>query len=134
MLGSNIYCNNIILLLNFSVVAVCEAGKFSDGSATCSECEAGKFSAAGSATCSECKAGESSAAGSATCSECEEGTFSAAGSDSCSTCGIGKDPNSDKTDCGEYWDLNFYLVAVTYLLDFIDQILNKNFNDNAHIK
>jgi len=97
MLGPNLHCGSIIFLLHFSV------------------CEAGKFSAAGSATCSECEAGEFSAAGSVTCSECEAGKYSAAGSDSCSTCGMGKDANSNKTDCGENWDLNCYLIFVTYL-------------------
>ena len=44
-------------------------------SASCSECEAGKYSDAGSATCSECEAGKISSVGSESCSECEADTI-----------------------------------------------------------
>ncbi|XP_063684353.1 sushi, von Willebrand factor type A, EGF and pentraxin domain-containing protein 1-like [Bolinopsis microptera] len=83
-------------------VSECQAGKFSAaGSATCSECEAGEFSAAGSATCSECEAGEFSVAGSATCSECEAGEFSAAGSATCSECEAGEFSAAGSATCSE---------------------------------
>ena len=67
----------------------------------CSECEAGKFSAAGSATCSECEAGTYSVAGSATCSKCEAGTFSSKGSSICSDCGLGNRSVRERSGCGE---------------------------------
>ncbi|XP_063688340.1 major surface trophozoite antigen 11-like [Bolinopsis microptera] len=90
-----------IVIIGKQAVVVCEAGNFSNGSATCSKCEAGKYSAAGSTTCSECEAGKYSAAGSATCSECEAGKYSAAGSATCSECEAGKYSAGGSATCSE---------------------------------
>ena len=69
----------------------------------CKKCPPGTFNgnAGKRFRCSDCEAGKFSAAGSATCSQCEAGTFSVEGSSICSACGIGKRSLEERSGCGE---------------------------------
>ena len=69
----------------------------------CKQCPQGTFNkdTGFKNQCSECEAGKFSAAGSATCTECEAGKFKAAGSATWSACGIGYGSVKERTGCGE---------------------------------
>ena len=54
-----------------------------------------------------CPAGKYKSADKTTCEVCEEGSVSSTtGATSCTTCDPGQEPNSDKTECGKFWDSN----------------------------
>jgi hypothetical protein len=89
-----------------SVCTDCEAGKFKEVAGVniaCDECEAGKFSEltgqTSSATCIDCMAGTYSAAGASFCTDCEAGKYSAAGAAFCTDCEAGKNSVAGAPEC-----------------------------------
>ncbi len=54
----------------------CEAGQYSAAD-PCTDCAAGKFSAAGASVCTNCAAGKYSAAGASVCTNCQTGKYQA---------------------------------------------------------
>ncbi|GMH76104.1 hypothetical protein TrLO_g10859 [Triparma laevis f. longispina] len=76
----------------------CDAGKFGGvASLTCGNCGAGKYSWISSESCTNCSAGKYSAIISANCTSCAAGQFSGAASAECAICAAGKYLSSSDT-------------------------------------
>ena len=90
---SAVWAVALLALLDPADCVTCDAGKFSDdGSTTCTDCPAGKTSAAGSdhlADCLACKSHQYAAAGAPKCTECPQPQNAPPGSDGPEDCSGG---------------------------------------------
>ncbi|GMI07720.1 hypothetical protein TrVE_jg4996 [Triparma verrucosa] len=77
----------------------CAAGKYSTQGNACTNCAAGKISAAKAGSCSSCAAGKKANSWKTACDNCGAGTWSSATSDSCSGCATGKYSGAGSSAC-----------------------------------
>jgi len=104
--------------LSSAICTDCAAGKFSAAegatvASTCENCLAGTYSAAGASVCTNCAAGKffgSSGQTNDVCTSCVAGTYSAAGASVCTNCAAGKFFGSS----GQTSDVCTSCVAGTY--------------------
>jgi hypothetical protein len=87
-------CNSGYVVRDEAGCIACVAGKYGSNNGTCSECDAGKFAAAGASVCTICVAGSWSSGGAATCydtrSTCELGSIRPSDTSLCTPCEAGK--------------------------------------------